>query len=147
MANKKSSDSLLGQIVVAVVIALLVGGSAPWWWRELFPERPPPTAQPPTPETHAPTRTPADPTPSPPPGDPAGCVVTIVNPLVALRRDPAPLSQELIAVEPGEYPTLEYTVTEFAGQDMGWFAIEVAGRRGWVQDDTLTIAAKTDACP
>lgn len=149
MANKKGSNSILSQIVVAVVIALLVGGSAPWWWRELFPERTAPTAQPPAPtrETELPTRPPAEPTRSPPPDDPAGCVVTIVNPLVALRSEPAPLSQELVRVEPGAYPALEHTVMEFAGQDQGWFQIEVAGRRGWVRDDTLTIDAKTAACP
>lgn len=84
---------------------------------------------------------------SPPSSSTTGCVVTISNPLVSLMSEPDTFSQELVRVGPGEYATLDYTVTTFGSQEQGWFQIEAEGRTGWIRNDTWTIAEKTSACP
>ena len=77
----------------------------------------------------------------------SGCVVTIDNPLVPLRREPDQFSQEIIRVKPGDYSTLEYTEITFVNQERGLFQIEAEERIGWIQNDTWTIADKTSVCP
>jgi hypothetical protein len=147
MSDNKGKGSVVGQVVVAVVIALLVGGTAPWWWKEVFPQQAQATSQQPQATSQQPQATLAPPGGNP--GEPTltGCVVTIANTLVALMSEPSRFSQELVKVKPGEYTTSEYKVVPFAGQDQGWFQIEAEGRKGWIANDTWTIASKTNACP
>jgi len=149
MSQGKQEGSITRQIMVAIVIALLVGGSAPWWWGEIFPKDDSPT-QPPVVAPEQPF--------SPAGNDneaddaaeeaPSGCVITVANPLVALKSEPDTFSQDLIAVPPGEYDMLNYNVqTDPGGNEESWFQIEVDDRVGWVRNNIFSIAGKSDACP
>ncbi len=80
--------------------------------------------------------------------EPGACVVTIVNPVVALYEKADRFSQEITGVDPGAYDVQQYvTVTSFLGDDERWLTIEVDGDGGWIPDDTFTIDAKTPGCP
>lgn len=110
-------------------------------------------AAPPQPATSS--KAPEPPAPSQPsvrgeptPGLRPGCRLTITNKLVPLMKDPDRFSQELVRVNPSDYNPLDYKVVNFGGlKDQGWFQIEAAGRRGWIADDTWTVASKAAACP
>lgn len=148
MSQDKREGSFTRQIMAAVVIALLVGGSAPWWWGEFFPkddQRPPPPVVPTEPSFPDGNDNGADGAAE---EAPSGCVITIANPLVALKSEPDTFSQDVVAAPPGEYDVLNYTVqTDPGGNEKGWFQIDVDGRVGWVPNSIFSIAAKSDACP
>lgn len=75
------------------------------------------------------------------------CVVTVENELVSLKREPSPVSQGAAKVPPGDYDAEEYTTTQYAGTEMGFFRITVDGRTGWIADNTFDIESKTSTCP
>jgi hypothetical protein len=117
--------------------------------------KPPTNGSTPTPTfTRTATPTPIDrqtPTPAQDSGNDivsvAGCVLTIDNPLVPLRKEPDPFGQEIIKLKPGRYEPLGYTTTTFNRRDRGWYQIRAEGRTGWIADDTWTIGSKTSQCP
>ncbi len=149
MSHNRQEGSITRQIMVAIVVALLVGGSAPWWWGEIFPGEGPP-ASPPVVITEQPPSSSENDNEADDPAEesPSGCVITIANPLVALKSEPDTFSQDLIAVPPGEYDVLNYNVqTDPGGNEKGWFQIDVDSRTGWVPNDIFSIAGKSDACP
>jgi hypothetical protein len=78
---------------------------------------------------------------------PTQCVITTVNPLVALMSEPNTFSQEVVQVPPGQYNVLAHRIVQFGPTEQSWFQIQVDGRSGWVRNDTWTINSKTNACP
>ena len=111
----------------------------------------PPTAAPTAaPKAPPPTAAPAAvPTASKPAATPiaSGCVLTIRNPLVQLKRDPNPSTPNVGPARPGQYHRKEYRVANWAGASLGWFLIGADGRSGWIEDDSINIEAKTAPCP
>jgi hypothetical protein len=81
-------------------------------------------------------------------GDPTatGCVVTIKNPLVPLRQEPDSFSLELRLVPVGDHVVTDSTTRTFAGNPRRWLEVVVDGQQGWVEDNTIFVAAKTPGC-
>jgi hypothetical protein len=86
------------------------------------------------------------PTVAPSENNPTECILTITNPLVALRSQPGWPNPELAKIKPGQYTALNRMVVPFAGVNEGWFQIEAEGRKGWIPDNTIMIDSKTTAC-
>lgn len=89
---------------------------------------------------------------NPPPGSPqanssSACILTINNPLVSLMSEPERLGRQIAKASPGEYASLGHKIIDRGLGEEGWFQIEVEGRRGWIVDDTWTIARKGSSCP
>jgi hypothetical protein len=86
----------------------------------------------PTPEPPVTITTPPDTiTATPPDNNPGeGCVMTVVNPLVSLKRDPDTFSLDVVRLEPGDYPVLEHreVLTPLGAES--WFRFESEGRMG-----------------
>jgi hypothetical protein len=76
-----------------------------------------------------------------------GCRLTISNPFASINETPEHQGQESANVPAGVYSVLEITSTPFAGRDERWFKIEVGSRQGWILDDTILIASKSEDCP
>jgi hypothetical protein len=115
------------------------------------PPSPEPTQSPsssPSPEPPQPSPSPANPPPSSPQDNSSSaCVLTISSPLVRLMSEPDRFSRQVATVSPGEYTSLDHTITNFHGlKEDGWFQIEVEGRKGWVVED-MTIDRKSSSCP
>jgi hypothetical protein len=79
-------------------------------------------------------------------GSTLSCTVMIANSLVTLMKEPDRFGQQLVQVQPGQYPVLDSKTVIFAGKNQGWYQIEASGRRGWIADDTWTISSKSRAC-
>lgn len=77
---------------------------------------------------------------------PSDCIISIMNPLVALKSEPDPFSLDIISVRPGEYLVFDRKTKQFV-RDQTWLLIEAEGRRGWIRDDILTVASKSSGCP
>ncbi len=70
-----------------------------------------------------------------------GCVVTITNSLVALKRESSNSSPEIIRVPRGKYDVLAYANSET------WYQIKIGERVGWIKNNTWTIGSKNNICP
>lgn len=144
-------DSFLSKLGLAVIgpvlVLMLAGGSSPWWLPVIFP--------PSSPGPSAPSESRGQTTPaqtsrasgsvesSGPVGD---CVITIQNPFVDLHEDPAPFSQVIIRVPPGDYSVSDTAQDDFAGGQQRWLQITADGRTGWIEDTTINIDAKSAGC-
>lgn len=73
--------------------------------------------------------------------------MTVVNPLVSLKREPDIFSPDVIRLEPGDYSVLEHREVPTPLGAESWFRIEAEGRMGWIENTTFNIASKTSACP
>jgi hypothetical protein len=107
---------------------------------------PPDTGPPDTapPDTAPPDTAPPDTAPP----DLSGCVLTIQNPLVRLHEEPDPFSLDVGPAPRDTYVPIDTRVVEFVpGSPARWFQIEAQGRTGWVEDDGIQIASKSDECP
>jgi hypothetical protein len=77
---------------------------------------------------------------------PAGCQVTIANPLTVYREQPENFAQEIGKVPAGTYPVLASRNVAFAGRTERWLQISVSGKNGWLRDNSTDVASKTAAC-
>ena len=161
MSESEKHKGTISQIVVAVAVALLAGSTAPWWWDRVF------KPEPPIPPVAAPASAPLPPVPVnvPPPIDPVqrarvivspppkevkplkNCAVRIRHPLVTLRDEPSHLGMDMGSLKPGKYSVFRSAVVNFAGiQKQGWYEVEVAGRKGWIQNDGWAIDERIGQC-
>lgn len=102
----------------------------------------------PTPQSTQPSAFPTNSSPVPPQDNSSSiCVLTISNTLVPLMSEPERLGRQIARVEPSEYTPLSHKIIDRGLGEEGWFQIEVAGRKGWIVDDTWTIDSKSSLCP
>jgi hypothetical protein len=147
MSENRNQDSfwttlpgiLTGVAAVITAVGGLIGGLYAAGLIGDAPEGP----DDPTPEVTVVTRTPTD----TPVTQVAGCVVTIANPLVSLKREPDTFSPDVIKLKPGDYGILEHREIQTPLGTESWFRIESEGRMGWIENSTFNIASKTSDCP
>ena len=77
----------------------------------------------------------------------SGCVIRVDHIGARISEKPRHDARELGSVPADDYPTLNFTVTDWAGRDEGWFLIRVNDRQGWIVDNGILITEKTPACP
>jgi hypothetical protein len=78
---------------------------------------------------------------------PSGCVIRVDHIGARISEKPRHDARELGSVPAGEYRTLDFTVSNWAGRDEGWFLIKVTDRQGWIVDNGLLITEKSSGCP
>lgn len=100
------------------------------------------------PDTAPPDTAPPDTaSPDTAPPDLRGCVLTIEFVFVRMHDEPAHDSVETGDVPPGTYVAQDSRLSNWAGRDERWFQVEAEQRTGWIVDDGIQIASKSNNCP
>ena len=161
MSESEKHQGTISQIVVAVAVALLAGTTAPWWWDRLFKaEQQIPPIQNPASAPLPPASVNVPPSIDPTQGAPedlsqlskevkplGNCAVRIRHSLVTLRGEPSHFAMDMGRLKPGRYSVFRSAVVNFAGiQKQGWYEVEVAGRKGWIQNDGWAIDERIGQC-